>query len=215
MAASLKGRKKTVDTQTAKKSVKIAKMNKVEFSNNPSLKAFFQATITGYPVVTRVTFTEKQKDDSDTEEINPDDFGILFKSKVSEKTGIRYDFIHPIDGEVRKDIKLNVLKAFEKYFEEEKDVTVNEKNIKVSQVTEMNNFKGQLGDALVSTTRTMALESLELHQSKEGNYYLAYPARNVQDKNGEYHKYPYYWPQKESDTTQAILEMAVKEYENA
>lgn len=217
MAASLKGRKnksvETVEETKSTKSVEISRMRKVGFDNNPSLKAFFSATVTGYPVATRVTFTEKESS-GDSDEINPDDYNILFQSRKGND-GNRYDYLHPIDGDTRKDVKMNVLKAFKKFFEDEKDIFIDENDIAVSQVTERNNFKGQLGDALVLTTRTMALHNLELHQSRDGNYDLAYPGRNYKNDKGEWNKIPFYWPQKDSDTTQAILEMAVKEYEKA
>ena len=168
---SLKGRAKA-KTESQEKETKTVdvRMRKVEFENNPSLKAFFTATVTGYPVATRVTFTEKEKEESDdTEEINPDDFNILFQSKVG-KDGKRYPLLHPIDAETRNDIKLNVLSAFKRFFEDEKDVFVDENDIAVSQVAEKNYFKGQVGDALVQTTRTMALKDMELHVNKDGNY---------------------------------------------
>lgn len=215
---SLRGRAKA-KTESQEKETKTVdvRMRKVEFENNPSLKAFFTATVTGYPVATRVTFTEKEKEESDdTEEINPDDFNILFQSKVG-KDGKRYPLLHPIDAETRNDIKLNVLSAFKRFFEDEKDVFVDENDIAVSQVAEKNYFKGQVGDALVQTTRTMALKDMELHVNKDGNYYITYPSYPSKQKNaeGKYDRFPYYWPQKDSDTTQAILEAAVKEYEKA
>lgn len=216
---SLKGRAKAkTESQETKgtKTVEV-RMRKVEFEKNPSLKAFFTATVTGYPVATRVTFTEKEKEESDdTEEINPDDFNILFQSKVG-KDGKRYPLLHPIDAETRNDIKLNILSAFKRFFEDEKDVFVDENDIAVSQVAEKNYFKGQVGDALVQTTRTMALKDMELHVNKDGNYYITYPSYPSKQKNaeGKYDRFPYYWPQKDSDTTQAILEAAVKEYEKA
>lgn len=206
---SLRGRAKAKTESQETKGTKTVdvRMRKVEFEKNPSLKAFFNATVSGYPVSTKVTFTEKEDGDDSI-------YGILFQSQKG-KDGKYYDHIHPIDKETRTIIVNNLLSAFTKFFEGDEDVTIDENDVKVSQVVEKGNFKGQLGDAIIETSRPMALQNLELHQSKDGNYYLAYPGRNYKDSNGEWQKMPYYWPQKDSDTTQAILEAAVKEYEKA
>lgn len=205
---SLKGRKKatTEEVKGTNKTIEIQRMRKVNFEKNPSLKAFFSVLLEGYPINTKVAFTEKEEGDNST-------YGVVFQRTKNKKDGKSYDCIHPIDSDTRKDIINVLLEAFTKFFEEEENVVVEENNIKVSQIVERNNFSTQLGDAIVETTRKMVLENLELHVSKDGKYYIAFPGINYKDKDGQWQKMPFFWPQKGSDTVDEILEKAVKEYE--
>lgn len=208
--SSLKGRKKvTKEVKEMTKTLEIQRMTKVNFEKNPSLKAFFSVLIEGYPINTKVAFTEKENGEDDST------YGVVFQKSTNKKDGKKYDCIHPIDAETRTDIVNALLAAFTKFFEGEENVVYEENNIKISQIIEKNNFTTQLGDAILETSRKMILENLELHISKDGNYYVAFPGINYKDKNDEWQKMPFYWPQKGSETSKEILEIAVQEYEKA
>lgn len=212
------------------KTLEIRNARKLNFENNPGLVGKFSMVTTGVPVFGKLSLCEKEEDD----------FSILFpvlktRDKDTKKMVIKKykdkngndretNFIHPIDGECRKEIQEKTVDAFisladNKWQELDKDsvlteISQNDVLIRYPKMRDIESFPSLVGDCSFVTTKTMALNEIELRKNKEGNYYISYPSQSYQDANGEWKRSPYcgtYGP----EATNEVLEKAVEAFKEA
>ena len=190
--------------QTTNKKVEISWFNKVSFDNRPSLLGYFSAVVEGYPICSRVNITERE-DES---------FGVAFPSRPYEDKNThekKYsDYLHPISKEVREAFCKAGGSLMEDIYSDDnydsnygrhnskytKDNTFDKENIQFAYENkkEVETWPALLGDASFTTELQMALHQMELHKNKNGEFFVAYPARHVKQDDGSYEDYPFIVP---------------------
>lgn len=216
---------KTKAAATAPQTAMVSRARKVNFDNNPGLIGFFSVTTKGYPVFGKVSLLEREDDQ----------FGLLFpvKRKLDKATGKRVvdkykdkdgneretNFIHPISKEVREELTNKIVEAFEAVNDEKweeikkEDIldSLTEENptvVRFPQFRDVATFPTLVGDASFVTINEMVMNELQLRESKEGNYYISFPADRY-EKDGEWRNNAYCGFMGE-ETGKAILEAAVE-----